>query len=340
MAPSAGDGSAPAADSGGLTGLLSGTSDPFNTALFAGGLNMLAGNSNGATLGEGLVNFVNGYGGMLAAQQGQGRQALEDQLLQMKLMGEIQSMQDAQRQRKDMEAYVNSLPPELQALARANTAKAAESALSQQTHRANAAFDAELKRNAGPDLGDVKSIRQEFRKDTGLYSDVSRMFQNALAGAKDPSAAGDRALLSGFTQLLTPGSYLRESAISSTQNGASIIQNLELLLSKFTDSGSLTDEGRRELVRLAKPLHDIVAQDYGQTVQDYHDWATDLGMDLKHFPDKRGAAEEAWKNYNDWLENQAQAQEQAKSGRRGRQGQQNGAIIQDFDPSQMQSLTR
>jgi len=106
VAPSAGDGSQ---EDGGMAAPAGGgnnSSDYMNMGALTAGLNILA-NNNGASpaqlMGTGIAGFVNGYGGAVNAQRQANHQALEDQLLTMKLAQEARAVQAAQRQEEALQ---------------------------------------------------------------------------------------------------------------------------------------------------------------------------------------------------------------------------------------------
>ena len=110
VAPSAGDGSA---DSG--QGFGQGEINPMHMGLLGAGLNMLTGNTGGASLGQllghGLTGAINAYGGALAAQQDQKRQGIDDQLKMMELSAKLREAENAQRQGQAYQTMEQTMSP-------------------------------------------------------------------------------------------------------------------------------------------------------------------------------------------------------------------------------------
>ena len=108
MAPSAGDGSA--ADLAGQSNI-----DPMSMGLLGAGLNMLTGNTGGASLGQllgqGLTGAINAYGGALAAQQDQKRQGIDDQIKMMELAAKLREAENAQRQNQAYQTMEQTMSP-------------------------------------------------------------------------------------------------------------------------------------------------------------------------------------------------------------------------------------
>lgn len=97
-------------------------------------------------------------------------------------------------------------------------------------------------------------------------TDVSKTFQvqddaygRVLASAKNPSPAGDMALIFNYMKVLDPGSSVREGEYASAANAGSVPARIQALYNKAIDGKQLEDSQRMDFVNRAKMLYSDAA---------------------------------------------------------------------------------
>jgi hypothetical protein len=97
----------------------------------------------------------------------------------------------------------------------------------------------------GKAFGNEKDLRTEFTAQMKPYVELAQAYQKIEVAAKNPSAAGDIALVYGFMKVLDPGSVVREGEFATAANAGGIPDGIRNLYNKaLTGSrlGSTEDE--------------------------------------------------------------------------------------------------
>jgi hypothetical protein len=97
----------------------------------------------------------------------------------------------------------------------------------------------------GKAFGNEKDLRSEFTAQIKPYVELAQAYQKIEVAAKNPSAAGDIALVYGFMKVLDPGSVVREGEFATAANAGGIPDGIRNLYNKaLTGSrlGSTEDE--------------------------------------------------------------------------------------------------
>jgi len=97
----------------------------------------------------------------------------------------------------------------------------------------------------GKAFGNEKDLRSEFTAQVKPYVELAQAYQKIEVAAKNPSAAGDIALVYGFMKVLDPGSVVREGEFATAANAGGIPDGIRNLYNKaLTGSrlGSTEDE--------------------------------------------------------------------------------------------------
>jgi len=71
-------------------------------------------------------------------------------------------------------------------------------------------------------FGQAKSLREAFVKDAGEYVKIRDSYARIVQSAKEPSAAGDLAMIFNFMKMLDPGSVVREGEFANAQNATGV----------------------------------------------------------------------------------------------------------------------
>jgi hypothetical protein len=113
-----------------------------------------------------------------------------------------------------------------------------------------------------------------------------------IAAAKDPSPAGDMALIFGYMKLLDPGSTVREGEYATAANAGSIPERVQALYNKAKDGTALADEMRSDFLNRAQSLYGNSEKQYDTLTKQYQKIAERRGLDpVSTLPDYRNAIE-------------------------------------------------
>ncbi len=137
---------------------------------------------------------------------------------------------------------------------------------------------------SGPDFETEQKLRKEFLnlpvvKD---FSAVKDAFGKVEAATKDPSAAGDLALIFNFMKMLDPGSVVREGEFATAQNAAGVPQQVQNLYNRALTGERLAESQRADFVNQAKAVYASQEGNYNETVDTYRD----LSEQYKLSPDR------------------------------------------------------
>lgn len=113
---------------------------------------------------------------------------------------------------------------------------------------------AKLKNPPPPDFKEVQSLRKEFTAETKGFADVNDAYTRVLESAKDPSPAGDMALVFNYMKILDPGSTVREGEAASVQQAGSLPKTLVAKYNKLVSGELLEDSQRKDFVDRAGRL--------------------------------------------------------------------------------------
>lgn len=134
---------------------------------------------------------------------------------------------------------------------------------------------------AAPDVSGESDLRKEYAgintvKDFGLQTQA---YQRVLDSAKDPSPAGDLALIFNFMKVLDPGSTVREGEFATAQNSGSVPEQVRAQYNKAISGERLVPEIRKDFVQRAGQLFQGAAGLQNDTNQRFEALATDYGFD-------------------------------------------------------------
>lgn len=111
--------------------------------------------------------------------------------------------------------------------------------------------------SAGYDTEALTTLRKEF---VGLrpvkeFSDQSSAFGRVLASAKNPSAAGDLALIFNYMKVLDPGSTVREGEFATAQNAGGVDSRARAIYNSVIDGTRLDATQRADFLNRATMLY-------------------------------------------------------------------------------------
>lgn len=137
---------------------------------------------------------------------------------------------------------------------------------------AQAEFDREA--NAAP-WDDVNSLRGDAEGDLNRirFREVESSFQRVVDSAREPSAAGDLALIFNYMKMLDPGSTVREGEFANAQNAGGASARARAAYNSILDGTRLTDEQRSDFLGRAEQLYQGQRQIAEQRLAPYQEQA-------------------------------------------------------------------
>lgn len=135
-------------------------------------------------------------------------------------------------------------------------------------------------------------LRNEFvtqSKDFALQRDA---FDRIKTSAKDPSAAGDLALIFNYMKLLDPGSTVREGEFANAQNAGGIPDKLQAQYNKIINGERLNDKIRNDFVDRSDRLYKGATTQHAKRTEQYKALATRAGVNPNQVIIDLGLAEQ------------------------------------------------
>ena len=134
-----------------------------------------------------------------------------------------------------------------------------------------------------PEVDTTKSsaLRKEFTSLSKIkdFSKVSDAYTRVVASAKDPSAAGDLALIFNYMKVLDPGSTVREGEFATAQNADGVPGRVRSLFNSIKEGTRLNEEQRFDFVDRATRLYKGAEDQTKPLYEFYKNIATTRGFD-------------------------------------------------------------
>ena len=141
------------------------------------------------------------------------------------------------------------------------------------------AFQEQKNKQKQAGLVTEEGFRKEF---TGLSKDfrtIRDSYSRLLASAKNPSQAGDLALIFNYMKILDPGSTVREGEFATAENAGNISQRVFSQYNKLlTEEGRLADNIRDDFVDRAGELYNSQRAIQGKLEQQFNRLAESAGV--------------------------------------------------------------
>jgi len=124
-------------------------------------------------------------------------------------------------------------------------------------------------------------LRKEFNAlpSVKAAADSSANFDTMTNASKDPSAAGDLALIFTFMKILDPGSVVKETEFANAQNAAGVDDRVRNAWNRTLSGERLSAAQRADFLRQAQGLRDQAVARANADVQRYSELATRSGLD-------------------------------------------------------------
>jgi hypothetical protein len=121
-------------------------------------------------------------------------------------------------------------------------------------------------------MDDFDKLSKDFRSTRDAFARIE-------ASAKDPSAAGDLALIFNYMKTLDPGSTVREGEFATAQNSASLPNKVTALYNQVLEGTRLAPEQRQDFLERARKLYKSQASIQKKNIDLYSKRATKFGID-------------------------------------------------------------
>lgn len=130
----------------------------------------------------------------------------------------------------------------------------------------------------GPTFGDTANLRKEFNKLSAPFIDQTASYNRILNSAKDPSPAGDLALIFNYMKVLDPASTVREGEFAQANQTGSVPEQVRGMYNQVVEGTRLTEAQRADFVDRAGKLYQGSQEQAKQRVQRYSDLAQSYEM--------------------------------------------------------------
>ena len=126
-----------------------------------------------------------------------------------------------------------------------------------------------------------KKIRDEWKglKPVQEQEKLAQMFGKMATSVKDPSPAGDLALIFAYMKILDPGSVVRESEFANAQNTGSAFERGWSLYNRVRLGTRLTESQRADFFNNARRMYESGQQTYEKVLGEYSDLVERYGLD-------------------------------------------------------------
>lgn len=129
-----------------------------------------------------------------------------------------------------------------------------EGRLAKETANKAATAEEKARKKAEDDALKLETgLRKEFmgQKPVEEYFKASLAFDKVRNAAKDPSPAGDLALIFGYMKVLDPGSVVKEGEFANAQNAANVPDRIRNVWNKALSGERLSPQQRQEFIASA-----------------------------------------------------------------------------------------
>ena len=112
-------------------------------------------------------------------------------------------------------------------------------------------------------------FRDEHTDGSGEYIKVKDAYARVDAAGRDPSAAGDLALIFNFMKMLDPGSTVREGEFANAQNSAGVGPRVQAMYNSVISGQRLADTQRNDFMDRADMLYNAALRGQKQLDKTY-----------------------------------------------------------------------
>lgn len=113
------------------------------------------------------------------------------------------------------------------------------------------------------------SLQNKFLNESKDFKDTATSYQRILDSAKDPSAAGDLALIFNYMKMLDPGSTVREGEFANAQNSGGIPDVLQARYNSVINGERLNQDIRNDFLNRSGAIYKGQEGRHNQREQQY-----------------------------------------------------------------------
>lgn len=107
----------------------------------------------------------------------------------------------------------------------------------------------------GKNFENAHKLRSQFIKESKDFVKIRDAFGRVQAAAKDPSAAGDLALIFNYMKILDPGSVVRESEFANAAASGALGERFKAVGRKLIAGERLSNEMRQDFLKRSRMLY-------------------------------------------------------------------------------------
>lgn len=133
--------------------------------------------------------------------------------------------------------------------------------------------------DSGKKFTQESRLRSDLFREIKNYPEIVDQVSRIEAGAKDPTAAGDIAILFNFMKMLDPSSVVRESEYATAASAGSLMARAQAAMNRVSNGQRLSQAQRDDFVNTARKLFQSVSPRYETIIKNYEDTARRYGLD-------------------------------------------------------------
>lgn len=125
-------------------------------------------------------------------------------------------------------------------------------------------------------------LRTETAKDPDVkqFIEIRNSYDRLVESGRDPSAAGDLALIFNYMKMLDPGSVVRESEFATAANSGSIPEIIRARYNKTLAGERLSDEMRKDFMDRGHRLYQPRKRNYDKAIDFWKTEAEEIGVPM------------------------------------------------------------
>jgi hypothetical protein len=127
-----------------------------------------------------------------------------------------------------------------------------------------------------------QDIRKEYLNQSKEFKLQNSAFGRIQASAKDPSAAGDLAMIFNYMKLLDPGSTVREGEFATAQNADGVEGRIRSLYNNLLEGTRLNEDQRADFVDRSRKLYGAAYQEQQKRSEFYSKIAESGGLTVEN----------------------------------------------------------
>ncbi len=129
---------------------------------------------------------------------------------------------------------------------------------------------------------DAATLRKEFIQGSKTFVDVRDSYARIQASTKEPSAAGDLALIFNYMKMLDPSSVVREGEFATAANAGGVPDRARATYNKVLSGKRLSEKQRQDFLNRSDKLYDAQLETHEKLVSEYSRLAEDYGIEPPH----------------------------------------------------------